>query len=202
MNYKNQMKIKLMREALKDFNNDFGMDPDEFFTNKDNFYFVLKDNIKYIHKKSLKMIYTNYDTFTNDIDPEVCKLKKDIEVFSICKLSLPEASPNFYKVPYLEGKIITSIDKNDFLHLKNKWDKKNFTPFYNQMVFNLIKNKKGIFIIDYKHFENRKDLPFFIYFYNKKFNINTLYYSEDLDKIFEYLKNDYPIKNVELVYYG
>jgi hypothetical protein len=199
MNYKEKIKIQLMREALEDFKSDFGKSPEIFFTKKDNFYFIKHKNTKYIHKKSLKLIYTNYDTFTKDLNPNTCKLKKEIIPFSLCKLNLPEASKHFYQVPWLYGDIITEINKDDFYHIKNKWRDINFTPFYNQMVYNLIKNSDGIFIIDYKHFENIKDLPFFIYFYNKNHNINILYYENDIKKIKKHLEIDYPIQEAKYV---
>ena len=198
MNYKKQMKIKLMRQALTDFENDFGYKPESFFTNKDNFYFIKDKNKKYIHKKSLQLIYTNYDTYTYDINPTKCDLDKhpkDFQRFNLCKI-LPSASKHFWIVDWLEGEIITEITEKDFWSLKKKWDKQDFTPFYNQMCYNLIKNN-GIYIIDYKHFEYKKDLPFFVYFYNNDYNINTLYYYKDLDKIIKHLEIDYPIKEAD-----
>jgi hypothetical protein len=209
MNYKEKMKIKLMREAIQDFEKDFGRKPKTFFTKKDNFYFIVDyyDDMKtkFIHKKSLKMIYTNYDTYTYDLEPETCYLTKQYKPFDLCQLGLPEISKNFYAVTWLEGEIVMNISKEDFYHLKNKWNDKKFTPFYNQMLFNLIRNAEGIFIIDYKHFEYSKDLPFFIYFYNKDFNVNKLYCEknikkEDLEKIKKHLRKDYVVEDKNVVF--
>jgi hypothetical protein len=202
LSYRNKMKIKLMREAVEDFKKDLDKEPKHFFTKKENFYFIRDEDKKYIHKKSLRMIYTNYDTYTYDLEPETCMLTKQYKPLDLCLLGLPEASKNFYIVNWLEGEQILSLEENDYFHLKDKWKNINFTPFYNQMAFNLVKNENGIFIIDYKHFENKRDLPFFVYFYNKDFNINILYYEKnenDLEKIKDYLSIDYPIEKAELV---
>jgi hypothetical protein len=199
--YRNKCKIKLMREAIEDFKKDFRLKPDTFFTEKDNFYFIKKSNKKYIHKKSLKMIYTNYDTYTYDLEPETCKIQKifdEKDIFDFDLLDFPQTE-HFYISPWIDGETVLDITKNDFYYLKNLYKDKTYTPFYNQMLFNLIKNQKGIHIIDYKHFEYKKDLPFFIYFYNKEYKINTLYYEKDLEKIKEHLKKDYPIQEAKNV---
>jgi len=70
------------------------------------------------------------------------------------------------------------------------------------MTYNLLRAEK-LYLIDLKHFEERKDLPFFIYFYNYDNCINRLYTDKnaDIDKIKDHLSVDYPVEDTEIIYY-
>jgi hypothetical protein len=59
-------------------------------------------------------------------------------------------------------------------------------------------------LIDFKHLEKKKNLPFFVYFYNLKNCINRLYIESknDLYKVTNLLKTDYPINETEIFIYN
>jgi hypothetical protein len=147
------------------------------------------------------MIYTNYDTYTYDLEPVTCNVNKELtDIFDFDLLELPQTK-YFYVAPWIEGETIYDITKDDFYYLKDLYEDKEYTPFYNQMIFNIVRSFEDDkpYVIDYKHFEYKKDLPFFIYFYNKKYKINTLYYETDLEQIQKHLEIDYPIREAKIV---
>ncbi len=71
------------------------------------------------------------------------------------------------------------------------------------MAYNLIRTSNNIVLIDLKHFENKKRLPFFVYLYNKNHGVNRLYTEEhtNLDEIVQHLALDYPMEFVKIITY-
>lgn len=203
-------KAKQIREAMADYKQEFDKNV-KIFTNKEFFYFFMDDNKKFIHKDSLRFRLTNADTYGYNINPEVCLLEdrknvpsmekeiKDIFDFIINTKSplMPELTQtkNFLSYEFIEGEPLKEITLEDFYILKEFHEQHEFTPFYNSMCYNIIRTKSGLKIVDFKHYERKDKKPFFVYMYNQKYNVNTLYLetSTNLYQVLEYLKQDYPI---------
>jgi hypothetical protein len=203
-------KVCLIHEAAADFKDlyDIKCNP---FTRKQFFYFITHDNKKYIHKRSLQFVYTNADTYTSDIRPNWCDLKKKIEPCDIIAFlesytgdllpKLIESNKKFLVYEYWNGIPIDSIEPGEFAFLKHQHEQGTLTPFYNSMCYNLVRGNDGTRLVDFKHFEFRDSKPFFLYFYNDTNAVNTLYIEADtpLESIIEHLRIDYPILDAKIV---
>lgn len=197
-------KVELIKEAKQDFLNLYGVDYTPF-TRKIYFYFFEHGNKKYIHRKSLRFVYTNADTYTQEVDPYFCFLSKVINPPNVEKFlieykgdllpKLIEVNDKFLVYEYFEGDPVDNITLQEFKYLEKQHDIMHLTPFYNSMTYNLCRNKASIKLIDFKHFELKKDLPFFLYLYNEQNCVNTLYIqsNSNIDKIREHLIVDYPV---------
>jgi len=197
-------KVELIKEAKQDFLNLYGIDHTPF-TRKIYFYFFEYGGKKYIHRKSLRFVYTNADTYTREVDPYFCFLFKvttppDVEQFLIeyegdLLPKLIEVNDKFLVYEYFEGDPVDNITAQEFEYLRTQHNTMQLTPFYNSMTYNLCRNETNIKLIDFKHFETKKDLPFFLYLYNEQNCVNTLYVqsNSDIDKIKEHLIFDYPV---------
>jgi len=209
-----QSKIELLKEFKQDFKLIYNVDVFPF-TNKLFFYFYVIEGKKYVHRKSLEFIYSNADTYTYDIDPYYCNLKKEYLPFNIISYlssinsnllpPLLDINDKFLVYDYINGIPINSINKDEYYYLKNLDTLSNYTAFYNSMCYNLLRDNEGkIVLIDLKHFEIKKsNLPFFLYFYNKSHAINCLYYdnSNMLPDILNHISIDYPTNNIKLINY-
>jgi hypothetical protein len=206
-------KVDLIKEAQEDFFNLYGKECKPF-TRKIYFYFFIQDNKKYIHKKSLRFIYSNAETYTKEVDPYYCNLTKsldpapDVEPFlsSYDGELLPkllEDNDKFFVYEYFEGDPVDAITADEFQHLKAQDSEVPFTPFYNSMTYNLARNAETIKLIDFKHFDPRQNLPFFVYLYNEDNRVNTLYIEKntDTDAIVGHLGIDYPVKDAKIIEY-
>lgn len=204
-------KAQWIRRAQNDLFREFGIKHIPF-TRKQFFYFFDIDRKKYIHKEALKFVYSNADTYSYRSDPVYCNLAKEYEIPDIMNFlenaenellpTLVEVTDNFLVYDYIPGKPVESITEQEYNYLKDKDTFMELTPFYNSMTYNLLREDK-LYLIDLKHFEERKDLPFFIYFYNYDNCINKLYTDKnaDIGKIKEHLLVDYPIEGTEIIYY-
>lgn len=205
-------KVRLIRKAQADYKKDFGLDYTPF-TRKNFFYFFVRDNKKYVHKESLRFVYTNADTFHNDSDPTFCYLQKQVDIPDVVSFlgsakspllpTLLEETSSFLVFDYIPGEPIKSLNEKDYKYIKDEVDKLELTPFYNSMTYNLLKNNNKVYLIDLKHFEKKVDIPFFIYFYNYDFGINTLYTDErsNVSLIKEIIDVDYPFDKANIIYY-
>jgi hypothetical protein len=207
-----QNKVKFIREAQTDFFNLYKINYTPF-TNKIYFYFFTYEQKKYVHKQALKFVYSNADTYTTEIDPLYCNLIKSIVPVDVCNFletytgtllpKLLENNDKFFVYEYTEGNSIETITSDEFFTLKNHHENMQLTPFYNSMAYNLIRTSNNIVLIDLKHFENKKRLPFFVYLYNKNHGVNRLYTEEhtNLDEIVQHLALDYPMEFVKIITY-
>jgi hypothetical protein len=205
-------KIQWIKQARQDFLDIYGIDYTPF-TRKVYFYFFIHDNKKYIHKQSLNFVYSNADTWSNDISPEYCPLVKEITTVDICDFlrhyngsllpTLLEDNDKFFVYEYFEGDPVDAITADEFQHLKAQDSEVPFTPFYNSMTYNLARNAETIKLIDFKHFDPRQNLPFFVYLYNEDNRVNTLYIEKntDTDAIVGHLGIDYPVKDAKIIEY-
>jgi hypothetical protein len=206
-------KVDLIKEAQQDFLNLYGKECNPF-TRKVYFYFFVQDNKKYIHKKALQFIYTNAETYTSEVDPYYCNLTKSVtpapnvepflsEYSGSLLPRLLEDNDKFFVYEYVNGHPIESVSLEEFYYLKLQHDSLDFTPFYNSMTYNLIRTDESIKLIDFKHFDHKKDLPFFVYLYNEDNRVNTLYIEKntDTDSIAGYLGIDYPVKDAKIIEY-
>lgn len=205
-------KVQFIKQARADFKRLYGQDCVPF-TRKIYFYFFVHDNKKYIHKRSLQFVYTNADTYTTEIDPNLCYLTKqttpaDIYPFleSYQGTLLPkllENNDSFLVYEYCPGEPVDSITAEEFQYLKDQHDQIPLTPFYNSMTYNLIRNLNGIKLIDFKHFEPKDTKPFFLYLYNSDNRVNTLYVENgtNLGPILNHLGIDYPILDATIIEY-
>lgn len=188
---------------MKDAMDVYGIDAIPF-SRKIYFYFFVIGNKKYIHKESLRFVYSNGETYTNDIDPQFCRLTKEIEPIDVCTFlesykgdllpQLLDVNDKFLVYQYEDGSLVTDINNQEFYQLKQHHLSMDLTPFYNSMTYNLLRNG-GIKLIDLKHFEVRDNKPFFVYMYNKNTNINTLYIEQGTDHecVYDHLRKDYPV---------
>lgn len=206
-------KVDLIKEAKQDFLDIYGVDYTPF-TRKKFFYFFEYNSKKYIHRKSLRFIYTNADTYANEMDPYYCALTKlitphDVEDFLInyqgtLLPKLVEVNDKFLVYEYFDGEPVDRITESEFEYLKAQHDNLQLTPFYNSMTYNLCRNRRVIKLIDFKHFEKKEELPFFLYLYNQDNCVNTLYVGKDeadADKIYFHLEKDYPVDKAEVIRY-
>ena len=71
------------------------------------------------------------------------------------------------------------------------------------MAYNLIRTSNNIVLVDLKHFENKKDLPFFVYLYNQNNGVNILHIENHsaLDKVVQHLALDYPMEYTKIITY-
>ena len=197
-------KVEKIKEAKKDFFNLYGINVTPF-TRKQFFYFFIYDNKKFVHKNSLNFVYTNADTFTYDKDPYFCDTtfqKNSIKLYDFLRTcdsellpKLIEENDKFLVYEYMDGNPVTRINKEQYYFLKSCHDKMSLTPFYNSMAYNIIDTKYGLKLIDFKHFEEKDNKPFFVYFFNEEFNINELHFSERLQEIKNHLQKDYPVQD-------
>ena len=205
-------KVQFIKQARDDFKRIYGLDCTPF-TRKIYFYFFVQDNKKYIHKRSLQFVYTNADTYTNDIDPTLCHLTKkttpvDIYPFleSYQGMLLPkllESNDSFLVYEYCPGDPVESITAEEFQYLKDQHNQLSLTPFYNSMTYNLVRNGGQIKLVDFKHFEPKDNKPFFLYLYNEDNRVNTLYVENgtNIGPINNHLGIDYPIKDAKIIEY-
>jgi|688.fasta_scaffold504815_2 hypothetical protein len=206
-------KVRLIKQAKKDLFDVYGIHHTPF-TRKIFFYFFILGNKKYVHKESLRFVNSNAETYTTDLNPYYCSLKKEFEPFDpepfLEKYNgnlLPKLLDNndkFFVYEYVEGDLVTDLNIKEFYNLKEKILDIKITPFYNSMAFNLVRTVDDIKLIDFKHLEKKKNLPFFVYFYNLKNCINRLYIESknDLYKVTNLLKTDYPINETEIFIYN
>ena len=183
------------------------------FTRKIYFYFFIHEQKKYVYKRALNFVYTNADTYTNEINPSYCNLTKSLSPVNICKFLetytgtlLPKLIDNndkFFVYQYIEGNPIDSVTNNEFFNLKAHHESMELTPFYNSMAYNLVRTTNDIKLVDLKHFESKKNLPFFVYLYNKNHGVNRLYTEEhtNLDEIVQHLALDYPMEYTKIITY-
>jgi hypothetical protein len=177
-------KVQFIKEARDDFKRLYDLDCVPF-TRKIYFYFFVHNNKKYVHKRALQFVYSNADTYTQDIDPSLCYINKQITPVDVCGFlefyqgnllpKLLESNDSFLVYEYIPGDPIDSISYDEFYFLKAQHDQMEFTPFYNSMTYNLIRNSNEIKLIDLKHFEPKDSKPFFLYLYNEDNRVNTLY---------------------------
>lgn len=206
--YLNKKKVELIKEAKKDFFDLYNLNYTPF-TKKIFFYFFIYDSKKYVHKKSLNFIYTNADTYTEEISPYFCKLEKKepidvIKFLSSCDdnllLKKVEENEKFLVYDFFDGDFLTDLNKEDFYYLKYFHENNWLTPFYNSMAYNILKKDHVIKMIDFKHFEEKDKKPFFIYMYNQQNKINKLFLEnyDKIDMILNHLSKDYPMHNIEI----
>jgi len=205
-------KVQFINQARRDFKRLYGLDCSPF-TRKIYFYFFVHDNKKYIHKHALQFIYSNAGTYTNDIDPQICQLTKQITPVDVCKFlenytgsllpKLIESNDSFLVYEYYPGDPVDNIAPAEFNYLKTQHEQLSLTPFYNSMTYNLIRNADQIKLVDLKHFEPKDTRAFFLYLYNETNRVNTLYVekSTDIKPIIAHLAIDYPIKDAIIMEY-
>ena len=203
-------KIKYINQAKKDLFELYGINYTPF-TRKIFFYFFIFKGKKYVHKESLRFVNSNAETYTRSSDPYYCNLKKEFEPLNIEPFlekytgnllpKLLENNDKFFVYEYVEGDPVVDINSDEFYNLKSKIDDVEITPFYNSMAFNLIRTPEDIKLVDFKHLEKKTNMPFFVYFYNKEFNINSLHLSkqEDLTEVKKLLSIDYPIEKTKII---
>jgi hypothetical protein len=205
-------KVQFIKEARADFNHLYGQDCSPF-TRKIYFYFFIQNNKKYIHKRALQFIYTNADTYTNDVDPQICQLTKQITPVDVCEFlgnytgpllpTLLECNNSFLVYEYCPGDPVEDITQAEFNYLKTQHEHLSLTPFYNSMTYNLVRNNNQIKLVDFKHFEPKDTKPFFLYLYNRDNGVNTLYIEKgtDTEPINTHLAIDYPVKDAIIIEY-
>jgi hypothetical protein len=205
-------KVELIKEARQDFLDIYGIEHTPF-TRKLFFYFFVYNNKKYVHKKSLNFVYSNADTWTTDKEPICCELTKQISPPGVVDFlssyagtllpTLVENNEKFLVFEYLQGQAVDSITSDEFYYIEQQHEKLQLTPFYNSMAYNLIRNQNIIKLTDLKHFEQKQNLPFFLYMYNEQNCVNTLYIKTNTDTngIVQHLGKDYPVKNCITVEY-
>lgn len=205
-------KVELIKEARQDFFDLYGIDYTPF-TRKAFFYFFVYNDKKYVHKKSLEFVYSNADTWTREKDPICCELTKQISppnvvgfLSSYTGTLLPplvENNEKFLVFEYMLGQAVDSVTSDEFYYINQQHEKLQLTPFYNSMAYNLSRNQNIIKLIDLKHFEQKQNLPFFLYMYNEQNCVNTLYIKTNTDtsRIVRHLSKDYPVENCITVEY-
>jgi len=207
-----QSKVQLIKEAQADLFELYKIDFTPF-TRKIYFYFFIHEQKKYVYKRALNFVYANADTYTNEINPSYCNLTKSLSPVNICKFLetytgtlLPKLIDNndkFFVYQYIEGNPIDSVTNNEFFNLKAHHESMELTPFYNSMAYNLVRTTNDIKLVDLKHFESKKNLPFFVYLYNKNNGVNSLYIEKHsaLDKVVQHLALDYPMEYTKIITY-
>lgn len=205
-------KVQFIKEARDDFKRLYDLDCAPF-TRKIYFYFFIQNNKKYVHKRALNFVYTNADTYTNDVDPVLCGLTKQTTPINICGFlesyqgsllpALLESNQSFLVYEYYPGDAVESVTAEEFRYLKEQHTQLPLTPFYNSMTYNLVRNNKEIKLVDLKHFEPKDTKPFFLYLYNKDNRVNTLYVENgtNLGPIVDHLGIDYPILDATIIEY-
>lgn len=205
-------KVRLIKEAKKDFFDCYGIEHTPF-TRKQFFYFFEYEGRKYVHKESLHFVLTNADTYTYTLDPYHCELTKQYEVPDIIGFlesyegsflpQLVDTNDKFLVYEIVDGDPVESVTEEEFFYIKEQLDLLTFTPFYNSMTYNMVRNNTGIKLIDFKHFEVKDDKPFFVYFFNEDNCINSLYIERgtDLDKAMQHVAIDYPVSDAHIVCY-
>lgn len=108
---------------MKDAMDVYGIDAIPF-SRKIYFYFFVIGNKKYIHKESLRFVYSNGETYTNDIDPQFCRLTKEIEPIDVCTFlesykgdllpQLLDVNDKFLVYQYEDGSLVTDINNQEF----------------------------------------------------------------------------------------
>lgn len=208
--YLTKSKVDLIKKAKADFKEIYGLDCSPF-SRKIYFYFFIHDHKKYVHKESLRFVYSNADTYTTDINPELCRLTKQIVPVDIVLFlesytgnlipQLLESNDEFLVYAYIDGTPVDRITSTEFYKLKHHHHQLTLTPFYNSMTFNLVRADSDIRLVDLKHFEPRDNKPFFIYLYNDEFRLNTLYIEHDADlgSIINHLTTDYPANDATII---
>ena len=203
-------KVKYIKQAKQDLKDLYNIDYTPF-TRKNFFYFFVIDGKKFVHKESLNFVNSNAETYTRSRDPFFCALKKEFEPFDIQNFlenyqgsllpTMLENNDKFFVYEYLQGEPVVDINSTEFHILKEKIKDMSVTPFYNSMTYNLVRTKTDIKLVDFKHLEKKTEIPFFVYFYNKEYNINTLHFSQcdDLKLIKNILSVDYPIEKTNFI---
>ncbi len=205
-------KVQFIKQAREDFKRLYNLDCAPF-SRKIYFYFFIHDNKKYIHKRALQFVYSNADTYTQDIDPSLCRLSKQITPVDIYPFlesyqgtllpKLLESNDSFLVYEYWPGDAVESVTAEEFRYLKEQHALMPLTPFYNSMTYNLVRNNGDIKLVDFKHFEPKDTKPFFLYLYNKDNRVNTLYVENgtNLGPIVDHLGIDYPILDATIIEY-
>jgi hypothetical protein len=196
-------KVELIKQARDDFKQCYGIDYTPF-TRKMFFYFFIYGDKKYVHKQSLEFVYANANTYTTDVFPDKCALEKQLVPLDILPIlsayqgrllpPLVEETDKFLVYQYTDGIPVDNISKDEYYFIKEQDSLMEVTPFYNSMAYNLARSQDRITLIDFKHFETRSALPFFVYLYNEFHGINTLYVDQSppLQEILQHLATDYP----------
>jgi hypothetical protein len=210
--YLTNRKVELIKEAKQSLMDLYNIDCTPF-SRKIYFYFVIHDNKKYVYKKALNFVYSNAETYTTDLSPTVCYLKKEIQPVNICEFlenycgdllpALLEANDKFLVYAVEDGNPVDSITELEFNTLRKYNETISLTPFYNSMAYNLVRGPNGIKLIDLKHFEVKDNKPFFVYLYNKDNGVNLLYVIKgtEIKSILEHLDIDYPASIATLIEY-
>lgn len=207
-----QSKARLIRQAQQDLLDIYGINYTPF-TRKIYFYFFELNGRKYVHKESLKFVYSNAETYTTEVDPHFCYLTKQKDPVNVCSFlesykgnflpKLLDDNHAFFVYEYIDGDPVDYIDHNEFYKLKEYHNTLELTPFYNSMTYNLARASDGIKLIDLKHFELKKSLPFFVFLYNKENGVNKIYIesNSDLGSIKDHLSIDYPVEYSSIITY-
>jgi hypothetical protein len=200
--YITNSKAQWIRRACKDFKEISGIEHLPW-TRKNFFYFFEHRGKKYVHKDALRFVYTNADTYSHEREPDCCPLVKEINPIDVIEFletttselfpPLIESNDKFLVYEYVQGTPATDITAEEFFWIKEQHNKLSHTPFTNSMTYNLVRADQ-LKLVDLKHFE-AKSLPFFVYFYNKENNINSLYLDNESNcmAVFEHLRVDYPV---------
>jgi hypothetical protein len=201
--------IKATRDSLLDL---YGINHTPF-TRKIYFYFFELDGKKYVYKDALRFVYSNADTYTTEVDPTCCALEKQIMPVDVVGFlesytgtllpNLLESNSKFLVYEYIDAVPLEAITEQEFYQLKACHEEMELTPFYNSMTYNLTRTAESVKLVDLKHFENKKNLPFFVYFYNEDNGVNSLYAEKhsDLDLIYDHLEIDYPARSARVTLY-
>jgi hypothetical protein len=210
--YLTKSKVDLIKEARTDLFDLYGINYTPF-TRKIYFYFFVYRNRKYVHKRSLNFVYSNADTYTNIKDPYYCELTKQLTPPNVVDFlsqykgtllpELVEENDKFLVYEYVPGEAVESVTEEEFNYIKCEHDSMQLTPFYNSMTYNLARHQRSIKLVDLKHFETKKELPFFIYMYNQQNCVNTLYVKNntDIERISQHLAADYPVDQCCIIRY-
>lgn len=202
------------------------------FTRSDMFHFVAIDGKKYIHKDSMRFVLTNghtyflhqesLDCFTVNpnleerrlIDENVERMfrffREDINNFPLYPEYLEETE-NFFVFKYYDGdwENIDYLTREDSKYIRKhyiksyKSSRETITPFYNQMLNKLVKNKKTgeLKMVDLKSLEFRPKTDLAIYMYNGP--VNDLYLLErrfvTRKKIIAPFAMDYPVEHARII---
>lgn len=178
------------------------------FTRSDFCHFIIIEDKKYVHKGAMAFILTNGGTYfehqqipkmvkindnlvqRNVIDLKVEKMfhffRHEINTHKLYPQFLSETEHFFVFKYYSEDEWmpLTKLTSNDSAEIRRLFDEGNedkkevVTPFYNQVINKLFKNKKSgaIVMIDLKILEFHPKGPLAILMHNKR--INDLYLLE------------------------
>jgi hypothetical protein len=207
-----QSKVHWIKKAKQDFKKLYKLDCNPF-TRKIYFYFFKHEHKKYVYKDALKFVYSNADTYTKEPDPRYCELSPQYTPVDVCNFlestknpllpRLIDSDKSFLIFEYVLGTPIDFVTKQEFEFIEEHSRALPLTPFYNSMTYNLIRTTNSIKLVDFKHFEYKINLPFFLYFYNKDNLINRLFIRKysNLDSILSHLGIDYPVDQTEIFFY-